>query len=66
LVDDAYNGQTITVTGPKMRTFEEVVGIMANASNRELHYVPISIEEFKDGMRKAGLPDSLGTYSKKF
>jgi len=58
LVDDAYNGQTITVTGPKMRTFEEVVGIMANASNRELHYVPISIEEFKDGMRKAGLPDS--------
>ncbi|AZQ59338.1 NAD-dependent epimerase/dehydratase family protein [Maribacter sp. MJ134] len=58
LVDDSYNGQTITVTGPKMRTFEEVVGIMANASNRELQYVPISIEEFKDGMRKAGLPDS--------
>lgn len=58
LVDDSYNGQTITVTGPKMRTFEEVVGIMAKASNRELQYVPISIEEFKDGMRKAGLPDS--------
>ncbi len=58
LVDDAYNGQTITVTGPEMRTFEEVVGIMAKACNRELQYVPISIEEFKDGMRKAGLPDS--------
>ncbi|MFD2562969.1 NAD(P)H-binding protein [Aquimarina rubra] len=58
LVDDSYNGQTITVTGPKMRTFEEVVGIMADASNRHIQFVPISIDEFKDGMRKAGLPDS--------
>ncbi|MFP2997285.1 NmrA family NAD(P)-binding protein [Spongiivirga sp. MCCC 1A20706] len=58
LVDDTYNGQTITVTGPEMRTFEEVVRIMAKASNRELQYVPISIDEFKEGMRKAGLPDS--------
>lgn len=58
LVDDSYNAQTITVTGPEMRTFEEVVGIMAEATNKPLQYVPISIEEFKDGMRKAGLPDS--------
>ncbi|WP_298504418.1 NmrA family NAD(P)-binding protein [uncultured Maribacter sp.] len=58
LVDDSYNGQTITVTGPEMRSFEEVVGIMADASNRHIQYVPISIEEFKDGMQKAGLPDS--------
>ncbi|WP_394746864.1 NmrA family NAD(P)-binding protein [Spongiimicrobium salis] len=58
LVDDSYNGQTITVTGPEMRTFEEVVGIMAEAIDRPLQFVPISIEEFKDGMRKAGLPDS--------
>ncbi|TMM51989.1 NmrA family transcriptional regulator [Maribacter algarum] len=58
LVDDSYNGQTITVTGPKMRTFEEVVGIMAAATKRHIQYVPISIEEFKEGMRKAGLPDS--------
>ena len=58
LVDDFYNGQTITVTGPEMRTFEEVVGIMGKASHRKLQYVPISIEEFKEGMRKAGLPDA--------
>lgn len=58
LVDDSYNGQTITVTGPEMRTFEEVVGIMAKTTDRPLQYVPISIEEFKDGMRNAGLPDS--------
>jgi uncharacterized protein YbjT (DUF2867 family) len=58
LVDDSYNGQTITVTGPQMRTFEEVVGIMAEATNKQIEYIPISINEFKDGMRNAGLPDS--------
>ncbi|WP_299212571.1 NmrA family NAD(P)-binding protein [uncultured Aquimarina sp.] len=58
IIDDMYNGQTITVTGPQKRTFKEVVEIMAEASNKQIQFVPISIDEFKDGMRKAGLPDS--------
>lgn len=58
LVDDAYNGQTITVTGPQKRSFKEVVAIMADASNKQIQFVPISIDEFKQGMQKAGLPDS--------
>jgi len=58
LIDDSYNGQTITVTGPQKRTFKELVEIMAEASNKHIQFVPISIDEFKDGMRKAGLPDS--------
>ena len=35
LVDDAYNGQTITVTGPRKMTFKEVVKTMANGLGRE-------------------------------
>ena len=58
LIDDSYNGQTITVTGPQKRTFKEVVEIMAEASNKTIQFIPISIDEFKEGMRKAGLPDS--------
>lgn len=58
IVDDAYNGQTITVTGPQQRTFKEAVDIMAEAIDRPIQFVPISIDEFKEGMRKAGLPDS--------
>ncbi len=58
LIDDAYNGQTITVTGPQKRTFKEVVDIMAEARNKHIQFVPISIDEFKEGMRQAGLPDS--------
>lgn len=58
ILDDTYNGQTITVTGPQKRTFKEVVEIMAESTNQQIQFVPISIDEFKDGMRKAGLPDS--------
>ncbi|MDF1695203.1 MAG: NmrA family NAD(P)-binding protein [Saprospiraceae bacterium] len=58
MIDDSFNGQTITVTGPQKRTFKEVVEIMAEAMNKHIQFVPISIDEFKDGMQKAGLPDS--------
>lgn len=57
LVDDTYNGQTITVTGPRKMTFKEVVDSMAKGIGRDLKYIPISIEEFKAGMKAAGLPD---------
>ena len=58
LVDDSYNGETITVTGPEKLTFEKAVQIMAQAIGRDIAYIPISIEEFKAGMKAAGLPDS--------
>ncbi len=58
LLDDSYNGQTITVTGPEKLRFRELVEKMANGIGRDIRYIPISIEEFKDGMKAAGLPDS--------
>lgn len=58
LVDDFYNRETITVTGPKKLTFEQVVRVMEHAIGRNIQYIPISIEEFKASMKAAGLPDS--------
>lgn len=58
LLDDSYNGETITVTGPRKMTFREAVGTIAAETGKEIHYQPISIEEFKSGMKAAGLPDS--------
>jgi uncharacterized protein YbjT (DUF2867 family) len=58
LVDDTYNGQTITVTGPRKMTWSEVVAAMANGIGKEIKYVPITIDAFKGGMKAAGLPDS--------
>ncbi|MCG6190060.1 NmrA family NAD(P)-binding protein [Maribellus maritimus] len=58
LVDDSYNGETVTVTGPRKMTFREAVETIAAEIGKEINYQPISIEEFKDGMKAAGLPDS--------
>jgi len=58
LLDDSYNGETLTVTGPRKMTFREAVETLATEIGKEVHYQPISIEEFKDGMKAAGLPDS--------
>ncbi|MEQ9216544.1 MAG: NmrA family NAD(P)-binding protein [Cyclobacteriaceae bacterium] len=58
LVDDTYNGQTITVTGPEKITFRAAVEAMATGIGKPIHFQPISIEEFKEGMKGAGLPDS--------
>jgi uncharacterized protein YbjT (DUF2867 family) len=57
LVDDTYNGRTLTVTGPRKMTFQEVVATMADGLGRDIPYIPISIEAFKEGMKAAGLPD---------
>ena len=58
LLDDSYNGETVTVTGPKKMTFAEVVDVMAKSAGKEINFQPITIEEFKQGMKAAGLPDS--------
>ena len=58
LLDDAYNGQTITVTGPEQLSFREVVAKIAHAAKREIQFQPISIEEYSGGMKAAGMPDA--------
>ncbi|WP_319480228.1 NmrA family NAD(P)-binding protein [uncultured Draconibacterium sp.] len=58
LLDDSYNGETVTVTGPRKMTYKEAVETMAAEIGREIYYHPISLEEFKNGMKAAGLPDS--------
>lgn len=58
LVDDTFNGQTITVTGPRKLTFGEVVSTIAAASGRQISFEPVSIETYGEAMKAAGLPDS--------
>ncbi len=59
LLDDTYNGETLTVTGPKKITFSEVAEIISGKLGRTIQYQPISMEEFKDGLTQAGVPDSF-------
>ena len=59
LVDDSYNGQTLTVTGPRKLNFEEVAAIISEKTGREIQYQPISMQEFTEGLKAAGVPDSF-------
>lgn len=58
LLEDSYNGQTITVTGPEKLKFRDLVDLMAQKSGRSIQYRAITIEEFKADMAAAGLPDA--------
>ncbi len=58
LTDASYNGKTITVTGPEKLTFAQVVETIAEETGRSIQFQPISIDEFADGLKAAGLPDS--------
>jgi len=57
LLDDTYNGQTITVTGPRKMTFQEVVAEIAQGTQRQITFQPVSLEAYAEGMKAVGLPD---------
>ena len=59
LLNDTYNSQILTVTGPRKLTFSEIAEILSEKLGREIQYHPVSMEEFKAGLVQAGVPDSF-------
>ncbi|WP_276390302.1 NAD(P)H-binding protein [Eudoraea chungangensis] len=59
LIEDRHNGKIYQLTGSRTLTFGEAVAEIAKASNREIQFVPVSIKEYGDGMRKAGVPEDF-------
>ena len=55
-LDDSYNNQTITVTGPRKLTLKDAVETIAKKTRRDIQFQAISIEEYEEGMKAAGLP----------
>ncbi len=55
LTEDIHNGQIYELTGPRTLTFKEAIAEIAKASNRDITFIPISVQEYGDGMREAGL-----------
>jgi len=56
LTDDKHNSQIYEVTGPRKLTFGEVVQEISQATGRSITYQPITLEEYSEGMKMAGLP----------
>ena len=55
LTDDHHNGQTYEVTGPRTLTFEEAVGEISKATGKPISFHSISLDEYTEGMKQAGL-----------
>jgi len=56
LLDDAHNGKTYELTGPRALTFEEAIREIAAGAGRPISYQPISLDEYHSFMQAAGLP----------
>ena len=57
LTEDGHAGQRYVVTGPRLLTFHEAVGAIAEATGREIRYLPVTPEQFADGLvAEAGAP----------
>jgi uncharacterized protein YbjT (DUF2867 family) len=59
LTDDRHAGKLYEVTGPRLLTFADAVAEIAEATGRDLRYVPISAEDFATVMRGEGVPDDV-------
>ena len=59
LTEDIHNGQIYELTGQRTLTFKDAVAEIAKASNRDIAFVPISVKEYGDGIRKTGLHEDF-------
>jgi uncharacterized protein YbjT (DUF2867 family) len=56
LTDDRHVGEVYELTGPRLLTFADAVGEIAQATGRDIRYVPVSIEDFAASLDEQGVP----------
>ena len=59
LQDDAHNGKTYEITGPETLSFEEAVKVIGESSGREIAFQSITLDQYTEGMKAAGVPDDV-------
>lgn len=59
LLDDGYEGQTYTLSGPESITFAGAAERLSDATGKQIEYVPIPDEGARQGMLDAGMPEWL-------
>ena len=57
LLDDSYNNQTITITGPRKLTFREAIKEISNQTKRDINFQEITLDDYIKSMKNAGVPD---------
>jgi uncharacterized protein YbjT (DUF2867 family) len=59
LTDDRHIGGLYELTGPRLLTFAEAVGEIADATGREVRYEPISVSEQAEAAAEHGVPTEV-------
>jgi uncharacterized protein YbjT (DUF2867 family) len=59
LTEEGHEGKLYELTGPRLLTFEEAVDEIARATNRQLRYVPVSMDEFESILAEANVPSEF-------
>jgi uncharacterized protein YbjT (DUF2867 family) len=56
LTDDRHIGKLYEVTGPRLLTFADTAREISEATGREIVYVPVTMEQYRDGAIEHGVP----------
>ena len=57
LTEEGHAGEVYEVTGPRLLTFADAVEEIGRAAGRALAYTRIGIDDFANGLARAGVPD---------
>jgi len=56
LTDDRHIGKLYEVTGPRLLTFADTAREIGEAVGRDITYVPVTMEQYRDGAIEHGVP----------
>lgn len=57
LVDGGHNGKAIELSGPRAVSLREAVALISAETGRQVEYVPVTEEAYRDRLRAKGLDD---------
>ena len=57
LTEDGHVGEVYELTGPRLLTFADAVGEIAQATGRDVRYLPVSTQEFAAALDEQSVPD---------
>jgi len=57
LLSEKHNGKTYELTGPRLLTFKEAINEIAEASDRNITFQPLSLEEYSQMLKEFQIPE---------
>lgn len=59
LTDDRHIGRTYELSGPRLLGFAEIAAELSRATGREITYVPVALQDYRDTLVSVGAPEDF-------